>query len=401
MGDEDIATPRLDALAAEGMMMRQAVAACPLCSPNRATLLTGKYPSGHGVLHNKLQLAASEVTIAELLGEAGYATGYIGKWHLDGQEEDKGDPGFIPPERRQGFDYFAGSNHGHYYQDTKYYLDEPELIHATGYEPEVFTELAGAFIADHAEQPFFLMLSLGPPHEPLADIPDAVWDSYRDKPISKRPNVELGDNPYQDDEIPSDIVTKTEQYYAACTHLDGCVGKLLDQLDALGLSDDTIVVFLSDHGDHLGSHGLGGKSSPYEEAIRVPLLIRYPRAIAPAESELMMSSVDIMPTLLGLLGLPIPASVQGQDRAAHLRGVPDEGPELVFFEHYQQVSWRAVRSKRYKYAEMANGKPAMFFDLVKDPYEEANLVISDNPKHAALREQLAEKLHDWYASVQT
>ncbi len=410
MGNDFIETPNLDALAAQGVLATNALAACPLCAPNRATLLTGKSPRRHGVLTNDERLGDSQITLAELLRDVGYSTGYIGKWHLDGNEGGKiVVPGFVPRERRQGFDFWAASNHGHFYEEPQYYLDE-KLVHEQGYEPEVHTALAERFIRDNQAAPFFLMLSYGPPHEPLEQIPDSVWDRYRGAQIEKRPNVDEGDDPYQVDG--RDIITKTEQYYAACTHLDGCIGKLLALLDELALADDTIVVFLSDHGDHLGSHGRGGKSTPFEESIRVPLIIRHPGQLpAGLRSDALISSVDLMPTLLSLTVGVTADDVDGADLAELLRGKSTSGPDAVLLEHHKIANWRAVRTGRWLYAEWT-GKlgelpnepggwvgetPWLMFDLQADPYQQNNLV--KNPGVASKRAELSELLLAMLAST--
>jgi arylsulfatase A-like enzyme len=394
-GNDQIKTPQLDALAAQGARFSQAFCVSPLCTPNRATLLTGRFPRSHQTRVNSDVFPQEEVTIAEVLRGQGYRTGYVGKWHLAGETEEPGD---VRPEQRQGFDYFRGSNHGHYYQNPQYYADG-ELIQRPGeYEPDVYTELAAEFIRANQHNPFFLFVSYGPPHEPLDQIEESLVQEYETTQFKYRDNV-----------IPDGVTeTRFRQYYGACTGLDRNIKQLLQLLVELQLEQDTLVVFTSDHGSQLASQGLWGKSMPFEESVRIPLILRMPGVITPgAVNEDLFTHVDLMPTLLGLLQAPIPGAVEGIDRSEALRNGVTDAPAEVFLCHYQKANWRAIRTGRWLYAERTAGEnveprvpgcwrnetPWKLYDLKTDSFQLNNLV--DSQQHAELREELRLRLTAW------
>lgn len=199
--------------------------------------------------------------------------------------------------------------------------------------------------------------------------------------LTLRPNVQGDtDNPVAAN---LDCRRTTADYYAAITALDAQLGRLLEKLDELGLAGDTVVIFTSDHGDMLWSHGLLKKQAPFEEAINVPFLIRWPRALPAGETRgLLLSTVDILPTLAGLSGLPLPAQVEGRDLSAALVGAVADVPgafiaNLVSSDEgaRQNISeWRGVRGRRYTYVEQVGREPWLFFDNEADPFQLHNLV---------------------------
>jgi arylsulfatase A-like enzyme len=368
--DPNVQSPHFDRLAAEGVQVRHSLTTNPVCTPARAALLTGRYPHATGLIHNNLRLPEEEITFAEVLRDQGYATGYIGKWHLDGEER----PGFVPPgPRRQGFDYWAAFNRGHRYWDSVYFRDTPEPIHQSGYEPDYQTDLALEFVRAHRDRPFCLVLAWGPPHTPLTppDHDRALYDPQR---LELRPNVP-----------PEEAARAREElagYYGHITALDRNAGRLLDELDRLGLASRTLVVLTSDHGDLLGSHGLYRKGSPLEESARVPLLLRWPDGLpAGYEADVLAASVDLMPTLLALCGAPVPERVQGRDLSTWLRGAGaapgQEAPDAVYLEGRmgRPEEWRAIRTRRHLLAvEVREPAAARYlFDLEADPYQQRNL----------------------------
>ena len=400
-GDPNVRSPSFDRLAAEGVLVERAFTTNPVCTPARAALLTGRYPHTTGLIHNNLRLPEAEVTFAEVLRERGYATGYIGKWHLDGEER----PGFVPPgPRRQGFDYWAAFNRGHRYWDSIYYRDTAEPIHQDGYEPDYQTDLALEFIRGHREGPFCLFLSWGPPHTPL-DPPEAYRAPYDPGRLELRSNVPPAEAPRAGEELAG--------YYGHIAALDANLGRLLDELDRLGLAGRTLVVATSDHGDLLGSHGRYRKGSPLEESIRVPLLLRWPGEGRPAGGEhesppargrpdVLAASVDLAPTVLGLCGAPIPPGVQGRDLSPWLRGFdgpggaagPADGPQAVYLEGRmgRPDEWRAIRTRRHLLATDLDGTATHLFDLEADPYELTNLAGA--PAAAAVEAALLRQLQE-------
>jgi len=302
-GNPDVKTPHLDRLASQSVNFVNAVAGVPVCSPTRASLLTGQRALTHGVFVNDVQLASEGGTLAE----AGYDTGYIGKWHLDG----RGRSNFIPAERRQGFRYWKALECTHRYNDSLYYADGPEKRKWEGYDAIAETRDAQAYIRARAGSgsPFFLFLSWGPPHAPYHTAPKRYRNLYDSLQLTTRPNVPR----FLRQTVRKDL----SGYYAHCTALDDCVRDLLATLRDEGVLEETLVVFTAEHGELLGSHHHYKKQQPYDESIRVPMLIRLPQALERAghKLETPINSEDIMPTLLGLCGLPIPEAVEASTTA--------------------------------------------------------------------------------------
>ncbi len=388
-GNRDVQTPNLDRLASQGVFFRNAFANTPVCCPARAIMLTGTYAHKNGMIANDLRLRESETTIAEILKAGGYRTGYVGKWHLDG---GKRDPGFVPPgPRRQGFDYWAASECSHNHFHPTYFRDTDAPITEDRFEPEVWTDRAIEFLNRGGDEPFFLVTSMGPPHDPYG-APEKYMKLYDPARLTMRPNWVEGTTGGGRKAVAA--------YYAALTAVDDQVGRLLKALDDSGKADDTIVVFVSDHGAMLGSHGERLKRKPWEESIRVPLIVRWPSRIKPGrKSDSLISHVDLAPTLLKLCGRPVPAAMQGTDLSAMVSGGVERGPDSVFFQIFVPFQgdgtpnpWRGVRTERAMYARTEAG-PWVLYDLENDPYELKNL--ADDPARAALRESMETKLTDW------
>ena len=270
MGNPDVQTPHLDQLASEGILFRQTFANTPVCCPARATILTGTYTSRNGMVANDLRLKESVVTMADIYGKAGYHTGFIGKWHLDGGPRV---PGFVPPgPRRHGFQYWAANECNHNYFYNWYFRDENIPIVSQKYEPEFWTDLAIEFLHEAQDKPFFLMLAPGAPHDPYL-APEKYMNLYDPKKVTLEPNWVEGIRGGGRKEIAG--------YYAAITAVDEQVGRVLSTLRELKLEENTIVLFSSDHGDMLGSQGKILKRKPWEESIRVPGIMRYPGVVPP------------------------------------------------------------------------------------------------------------------------
>jgi len=252
MGNPDVRTPNLDRLAAEGILFRQTLANTPVCCPARANLLTGKYAHRNGMIANDLRLRESETTLAELLRQAGYRTGFIGKWHLDG---GKRLPGFVPPgSRRQGFEFWAANECSHTHFDTQYFRDTDTPIPIQKFEAEAWTDIAIEFLRETRGQPFFLMIAMGPPHDPYA-APERYMKMYDPKRLKLRRNWVEGIKGAGREEIAA--------YYAATTAVDDQVGRLIQAVKDDNQAEDTIVLVTSDHGDMLGSQAARLKRKPW------------------------------------------------------------------------------------------------------------------------------------------
>ena len=393
-GNEQMITPNLDRLAMEGCRLTNAISTYPVCCPTRASLLTGRYPLSHTVITNGPPLPDSELTIGEVMKKAGYKTGYIGKWHLNGHA-GIGAPAkqFVPPgPKRHGFDYWAAANLLHNYFDSYYFLDTDDKIPIEGWEPDTQTDLAIRFMENNREgPPFCLFLSWGPPHEPYI-APEKYKKLYDPDKIKLRENVFLADK--------STIST----YYAAITSLDWNMGRLMDAMDRLGMSENTIVVFTSDHGEQLFSLYLFHKQWPYEETISVPFILRYPKTIPQGlVTDLLMGTPDIMPTLLGLCGIDIPETFEGRDLSPFILGNSEEPePDSVLIEVINPCAvvqdrtglraWRGVRTKRYTYARFID-EDWLLIDNALDPFQRRNLIY--NSEYDSLKKEMREKSDVW------
>jgi arylsulfatase A-like enzyme len=384
-GNDQVRTPHLDRLARGGLFLPNTLANTPVCCPARATMLTGKYPHKHGLKINDLRLRESQVTIAELLAEAGYATGFVGKWHLDGGIRQ---PGFIPPgPRRQGFAFWAANECSHRHFDTWYFRDDATKIPIKRFEADVWTDESIAFVRANRDKPFFLMVGMGPPHNPYR-APKKYSAMYDPAKLKMRPNWREGTQMGSRKDI--------AEYYAMITAVDDNVGRLIDVLDELKLADDTLILVTSDHGDMLGSQGMFLKRKPFEESIRIPGIVRYPRKLAAGQTkDTLFTHVDFAPTLLGFCGVKVPSDMQGRDLSKTLAGESTDEPVAAYLQNYMPYRqsklgpWRGVRTKRHTYAEI-DGKPWVLFDLREDPYELNNLV--GQPEHAALQSRMASLL---------
>lgn len=389
-GDPNVRTPNFDRLAAESVRLVNAVAGMPVCSPTRASLLTGQRPLTHGVFLNDVSLNPRATTFPEVMQGAGYETGAIGKWHVDGH----GRSSFIPAERRQGFEFWKVLECTHHYTNSAYFSEGPQKLKWPGYDAIAQTKAASEFIRTQAksEAPFLLYLSWGPPHDPYFTAPAKYRALYDATQLKLRPNV------------PAAMETETRRilagYYAHCTALDDAMGGLLKAVEESGEAENTIVLFSADHGDMLGSQGMMKKQKPYDEAVRVPMLIRWPAVLGRRSVSLnaAINSEDVMPTLLGLCRLDIPKSVEGIDYSGYVRGGKDPSDEATviqcvapFGEWERRVGgkeYRGVRTTRYTYVRDLKG-PWLLFDNKEDPYQTNNVV--NHAKHAALQREM-EKL---------
>jgi arylsulfatase A-like enzyme len=396
-GDPNVKTPHLDQLAAESVNFRNAVSGCPVCSPYRGTLMTGRHPDKHGIFVNDVPLAEDQAFLGQTFLDAGYQTGYIGKWHIDGQ----GRSAYIPRERRRGFEYWKVLECTHDYNQSKYYADSPELQQWEGYDVFAQTRDAQQYMTDHhAQGPFTLLLSWGPPHNPYETAPALFKAMYDHATLVLPPNIP----PEHEAEARRDLAG----YYAHCSALDQCVGALRSTLATLGIADNTIFVFTSDHGDMLGSQGQMRKQRPWDESIRVPFLLHYPAGLKPGVRtiEEPITTVDLMPTLLGLCDIPVPGSCQGYDWSGVLRGkepVPETAALLACYTPFGEWTramggreYRGLRTRRYTYVRDLSG-PWLFFDNEADPYQQKNLV--GVAEHGDLAQQLNKQLLEKLARV--
>uniref|UniRef100_UPI003564294C sulfatase family protein n=1 Tax=Pontiella sp. TaxID=2837462 RepID=UPI003564294C len=381
MGNTEVITPEIDRLATEGMMLTQAISAQPVCTPYRGHLLSGRYGHTTGVYHNDLRLPDDELLLPTILKANGYTTGYIGKWHLAGNRSNP-----VDATSRRDWDYWAVRNCSHDHDYVQYWVDDATTATYVpdAWEPTVQTDLAIDFINQHTNEPFCLMVSMGPPHNPYA-APDEYLAMYDDVTITARPNVPASRFNYSD----------YLNYYAMITSIDENMGRLNAAIAAAGIEDDTIFIFTSDHGDMLYSLGQTLKQRPWEESINIPFIIRYPRGIEGGrQPDWLFSSVDVMPTLLGLCKIDAPDNLQGVDYSSTFTGTSKKERDAVFLFNVQNgagpgVDWRGIRTKKWTYAYHAGGDWVLY-NLENDPYQLNNLV--DNAEYAQVKAALAQQL---------
>lgn len=411
LGNQTIETPALDRLVRRGSVFRRAICANPICTPSRAELLTGCSGMRNGVFDFGRRIDPDLPTLPEPFAEAGYATWYSGKWHNNGRPPDHG----YQHTRR----LFAGGG-GRWWQPRDDYRGHP----MTGYKGWIFYDDAGQplpdlgvgltpqiseVIADAAietirasgESPFFIHLNFTAPHDPL--LPPPGFEQRYDPatiplPANYRPEhpFDHGNQGGRDEQLlpiprtPELVRADLAAYYAVISHMDAQIGRLLDVLEASGKIDDTIIVFCSDHGLAMGSHGLRGKQNMYEHTIGVPLIMAGPQIPAGQQFTGQAYLRDLFPTLCDLAGLALP-DVDGRSQLPVLRG-----QQASMYDHvigYFRDSQRMIRGGRWKLIHYPLIDHVQLFDLVSDPAELNNL--ADHPAHAATRKRLADALHAW------
>jgi arylsulfatase A-like enzyme len=377
-GDPNVKTPNVDAMAANSANFTLAVSGLPVCTPWRASLLTGQRPLTNGIFMNDVLLDTNAVTLAKVFDENGYKTGYIGKWHLDGQYR----LAFTPPGgRRQGFEYWKAGNCDHNYNHSVYYdNDDSTRRYWEGYDVLSEAKDAESYIKNnaHGDQPFFLMLSWAAPHDPYHTAPEKYKALYDSSKIVLRPNVP--------DSMQAKARYDLSGYYSHMSAIDDMVGQILHTLKEEGILDNTIILFTSDHGDLVGSHGAYFKQRPYDESIRIPMLFHYSgkKNISAGKYSAMINTEDIMPTLLGLADVNIPNTVEGIDFSKYIKGEADNPNDTVAvitcIQPFGQwvrprggKEFRGIRTINFTYVRDLEG-PWLLFDNATDPYQMNNLI---------------------------
>jgi arylsulfatase A-like enzyme len=357
---------------------------------------------------------------SDVLHDRGYSLGYIGKWHLDAPyapyvecANNRGDikwNEWCPPQRRHGFDYWYA--YGTYdYHNRPLYWGTHASRHGFHYVdqwgPEHEADRAIAFLQNRdgqyrdVERPFALVVGTNPPHTPYHLVPERYVDVYSDletEELCERPNI-----PRAGTEWGERYRADVRNYYAMVSGVDTQFGRILVALEELGLTDETIVLFTSDHGNCLGIHREGTKNNPYEESMRVPFVVRWPDRIAARQDDLLLSTVDIYPTLLDLMGLgaEIPATVQGTSYAPLFLGNEMERPtaQLYMWMRADQpdLGRRGLRTLRYTYVEnRVPGRPPSceLYDRVEDPYQMFELSAERPETVRDLSARLASRLRE-------
>ena len=412
-GDAKAQTPYLDALFARSAVMTNACSGHPLGGPYRACLFTGKYVSDTGMAINALRLHPRHRFIGQILTENGYSAEFIGKWNLYADKlgaKGAARESFIPPGRyRFGFDgYFAAYDYHHRYfaPEAFYHLDSPARCFPRGFEPDDQTRLAIERLRKHKADgaPFALFLSFGAPHGPWerSNVPADDYAAFEGVDFAPPENYAEKTDPHAD---AWSRLTKQERkglpqalrcYYALTRAVDRNVGALCAALEETGLAENTLFVFTSDHGELFGAHGRCGKNIFYDEAVSVPLLLRFGSRLPTGENRTPVNTVDLMPTLLSLLGIADRGDAAGEDLSGAIESgaflprcclLTGTGPANVWGNGRE---WRAVRNERYTYAVYRSGTEEFLFDNALDPLQIDNL--AEDRSHAEIKETLSSEL---------
>jgi arylsulfatase A-like enzyme len=374
-------TPNLDRLAAEGVRFRNAFVTMSLCAPSRAAFLTGRYNHLNGIANNHTPFPEDAVTHASVLGSAGYATGYVGKWHMGGQRG-----------QRPGFTWSASFIGQGRYFDCPFEVNG-NATPTKGWVDDVSTDYAIEFIRSNKDKPFSLVLGYKSCHGPW-EYPERAKDRFPDADSRPVPNLEV-EAVYKGATAVKKPgkeggATRSEMhrnYFRTLSAMDDAVGRLLAALDETGLAANTVVVFAGDNGYYLGEHGLGDKRSAYDEALRIPLLLRWPKLAAKGRTvDEMVLNIDLAPTLIDLAGLPVPEAMQGKSWKPLLEGKPGEWRKAFFYEYFREKNFGAptvfaVRTETAKLIKyLGHDEWTELFDLAADPYETKNLAMDPGKK---------------------
>jgi len=389
VGNNIVKTPQIDKFSKEAVIFRNAVSVCPVCTPYRAALLTGRFPTTTGMFMNDLYLPKEELCMAEIFKSAGYQTAYYGKWHLDGH----GRYNNVQPYRRQGFDYWKVLECSHDYNNMPYYENEEiEIKYWEKYSPFAIVEDAGEYLEEISkdENPFLLFISLATPHFPHHTALEEYKQMYPQSELELRKNV-------VEDKYPK-IREELQGYYAHCTATDKAIGDLIEKIKDLGLYDHSIIIFTSDHGEMMGSQGIRPKEKqvPWDESIKVPFLIRYPQIGERGGKEVVspLNTPDILPTMLSLADIEIPDRIEGEDLSSVVRNPEKHIDRAVLFMSVYPFAgsrfaeYRGIKNTQYTYVKTPD-EPMMLFDNIADPYQLNNLV--GKPEYKKLQNKL-EKL---------
>jgi len=401
-------TPNIDRIAKEGVRFRNAFVVNSLCSPSRSTMLTGKYSHLNGIANNHTELTDTLVTYAGILQQAGYITGFFGKWHMANQ-----------PGKRPGFSYsYSFLGQGKYFNcpfQTNGVTDSSQ-----GWVDDVSTTKALEFIKEHKDTTFVLALAFKSGHGPFQPAPrhaNDFADAVLTKPVTEneappykgkvfggqvsRPEA----NPSKSNSWTESKDTMIRNYFRCLAGVDDNVGRVLDLLDSLHIDENTVVVFSSDNGFFLGEHSIGDKRAAYEEALRVPLVAKYPAGFPKgALVDEMVLNVDIAPTFLSLANIKAPASFQGKSWLPLVKGDKKGARKAFFYEYFFEEKYnvptieavRTATAKLIKYPGQEDWSE--LYDLTKDPDEQHNLY--NDPSAAALKASLTAEFKKQARAVQ-
>ncbi len=387
-------TPNFDRMAQRGTHCYNTFTCQPVCAPARASLQTGLYATNTGVWRNGFALPKESKTLAHYFNDAGYTTGYIGKWHLG--DNDLAGP--VRPEERGGYDYWLAANLLEFTSDayeTVLYNADQQPVKLPGYRVDAITDAGIDYIQANQERPFFLFLSYLEPHFQNTRDDYPAPDGYAERYTGRWIPPDL-------DALPSTARRHLPGYYGMVKRLDEALGRIMDALKSLGLTENTIVVFTSDHGNHFKSRNAEYKRSCHESSIRIPLALTGPGFNGGGRIEKLVSLLDLPPTLLDACAIPVPEAMQGRSILPLVCHDAIDWPEEVFLQISESQVGRCVRTTRWKYSVCTpevNGWAApcsdhyveeFLYDLYADPYELENLI--DHEGYVEVKQVLRERL---------
>ena len=388
-------TPNMDRIANEGVRFRNAFAVNSLCAPSRATFLTGQYGFDNGVVNNHTPFPLNNVTHASLLRAAGYRTAYVGKWHMGQQVE------------RPGFDFTASFLGQGKYFDCPIYV-KGQSTPSTGWVDDVTTDYALKFIRENQDRPFLMVIGYKATHGPFTPPPRREED-YEGEQARAVPNLQaqaVYRKENQDQATPetSALAKVNLGYFRCVTAADDNVGRVLSLLDELKLAENTVVVFAGDNGYYLGEHRLGDKRTAYDESLRIPLLLRYPKlGVKGRVVDEMVLNTDLAPTFVDLAGLSVPPQMHGRSWRPLLGGKPTDWRKAFFYCYFFERGFgspmtTAVRTDTAKLIRYpGHGEWTELFDLKQDPHELKNLI--NVPAAAALRQRMEAEYERQKAAI--
>ncbi|MFC1614512.1 sulfatase [Gemmatimonadota bacterium] len=402
-GNPYFKTPNLDRIANEGAYFTNSFVTNSLCGPSRATCFTGKYSHNTGVKLNERYFPRDQETILEAAGKNGYRTAFVGKWHNK------------PWGRDRKLDYYFGFKYQGLYHDPLIRENDGEDKKYQGWVEDILADKTIDFIKRNKDEPFFICHWFKTPHQ-NCDPAERHKDLYKDvkferpstfdtdyagKPRAVREaDMKIGGT--GSTSYVQDFDEFMRNYYRVLTGVDENVGRILDLLDEMGLAENTIVLFTSDNGYFLGEHGFFDKRLMYEPSLRIPLLVRYPKAIKPGTViDEFALNVDYAPTLLDYAGITVPEDVDGRSLRPLLEGreVPDWRQDFLY-EYYAYPDWhyvrpnKGVRTRKWKYIHYYDFPRDEYelYDLENDPEEVHNLV--EDPRYADVVESLQQRLYE-------
>ena len=412
--------PNFDRVARKGTHVAHSFTCAPVCGPARACLQTGTYIHRNGAVTNGYGLPDDLPTLAQCFHDAGYRTGYIGKWHLAGPDGHVHGHEFrsaVKEHARGGYrDWLAVEAlefSDHEYR-TVLYDNDNHPVELPGYRVDACADAGIRYIHEHRDEPFFLTMSFIEPHHQNDHDAYPAPTGYREKYTSRWVPPDLAALPawewMRGSTDPNNTLMggsahhQLGGYYGMVKRLDEAFGRVMDALRSLGLEDDTIVLFTSDHGCHFKTRNSEYKRSCHESSIRVPTLLTGPGFRGGGEVQQMVSLVDLPPTLLDAAGIDVPDTMQGRSIVPLVRGRTEDWPEEALIQVCDGLVGRAVRTGRWKYCVMSDQpsnevgrdfsrvtyKEAYLYDLEHDPYELRNLI--DLASHTAVRARLRQRL---------